>query len=702
MSTVLKMNELNQLKKGDKLPCPGILVKGTVQMQRGRISKTVQGGSMVGIFDLFDEEYPTKWIVAEDTFFYAFLIKDEKSLEVFFQSNPDYRGIAVYSLAKELAAFFEERKHILQTALEIEKLFKMDMEGFLEDISKLNCDEEKISNYLDYANVSLENHKKYYYNSVKMAIYQVKEISSILQEVLRSSQEIQKYLEDNYSRMAGKALFQQNVPWDCTYVRNEFLVLFQKQKAEKKKQKEDEIPIENLMEVLKNSLAQILRFAQIGQTEQKEIASAVQTFVNSKDRLSTQDDMRKLKKQLTTYYFKLYQICMFKWLEGEKLPVAVRMFLNFGYMDERLLKEDQIQFLYEKMNETFDDLTPSVYTIPEWLKEIYEGRKEPSRNSFEQDYRDFLREEKRTGKITEKQEKELLEDNRKKVIFEIENMFVSNNKILNGKLSTYVPILYEDEIYGHLDRMFLSKQQLCDAILELEKMDFTIFQREVLYTNPELKIEKEYVIKKVYPDVILLPVYGMASSMWQEITGKKRDTPGRFLFPVIAETEVDRLVTKAFGRFHWEYCRCEQGASWNNIQYKSLTSEYMDYIQYYRKNHDLTEEKREKIKAQILKARNNSREIFLIDYEMWIYYESKAAMKLNKVARMILASYCPFDKATREVLKSNAAFADALMIHQKKFGEKKREWEMRIKRRENKNMEIPQEFYDTYRYYTFN
>ena len=488
----------------------------------------------------------------------------------------------------------------------------------------------------------------------------------------------------------------------CTYVRNQFLILLQKQKEAKKKQKEDDIPVENLMELLKNSLAQILRFAQTGQTEQREIAAAVQTFVNSKDRLSTQDDMRKLKKQLTTYYFKLYQACIFKWLDGEKLPLAVKMFLNFGYMDERLLNEEQIKFLYEKMNEKFDDLTPRVYTIPEWLKEIYEGRKEPSRNSFEQDYRDFLREEKRTGKITEKQEKEFLEDNNKKVIFEIENMFVSNNKILNGKLSTYVPILYEDEIYGHLDRMFLSKGQLCNAILELEKKDFTIFQREVLYTNPDLKIEKEYVIKKVYPDIILFPVYGMASSMWQEITGKKRDTPGRFLFPVIAETEVDRLVTKAFGRFHWEYCRCEQGASWNNIQYKSLTSEYMDYIQYYRKNHDLTEEKREKIKAQILKARNNSREIFLIDYEMWIYYESKAAMKLNKVARMILASYCPFDKATREVLKSNAAFADALMIHQKKFGEKKREWEMRIKRRENKNMEIPQEFYDTYRYYAFN
>ena len=42
------------------------------------------------------------------------------------------------------------------------------------------------------------------------------------------------------------------------------------------------------------------------------------------------------------------------------------------------------------------------------------------------------------------------------------------------------------------------------------------------------------------------------------------------------------------------------------------------------------------------------------------------------------------------------------MAHQKIFGEKKREWEMRIKRRENKNLEVPQEFYDTYRYYADN
>lgn len=721
MNTNLKMNALNQLKREDRISCLGVIIKGKVQIQRGGMSRIVQSGSMLGIFDSFVKEYPAEGIVMEDTFYYAFSNPsgqpglaqsnkgiseykgDEKFLESFFKSNPDYRGIAVYSMAKELAEFFKEREEIYQTVLDIKDLLKQDEEDSFLNVSKLDCNFEKLSNYLEYADVSLENHKKYYYNSLNMTMYQIRELSMILQEVIKSSQEIQNYLNDHYFRMTGEFLLKEGAVWDSSYVRKEYELLLEKKEKEQKKQKEENfVPKDKLMEVLKNSLSQILRFAQTGQEEQREIAETVLTFVNAKDRLSTQDDMRKIKKQLTTYFFNLYQTCIFKWLEGDVLPLAVKMFLNYGYMDERLLKEEQIQFLYEKMNETYDDLILKIYTMPEWLKEIYEGRKEPSRNSFEQDYRDFLREEKRTGKITEQQEKEFLEDNRKKVIFEIVNMFISNNKIINGKLSTYVPILYDDEIYGHLERMYLSKKQLSDAILDLEKKDFTIFQREVLYSNPELKIEKEYVIKKVYPDIILLPVYGMASSMWQEITGKKRDTPGRFIFPTIAETEVDKLVTKAFGRFHWEYCRCEQGASWNNIQYKSLTSEYMDYIQYYRKNHDLTEEKREKIKAQILKARNNSREIFLIDYELWIYYESKAAMKLNKVARLILATYCPFDKETREVLKSNAAFAEALMMHQKKFGEKRREWEMRIKRRENKNLEIPQEFYDTYHYYTNN
>lgn len=709
MGTVLRMNALNQinegtvfLKKGDPVFCIGIVMKGSVLVKSHGISRIAKKGDMVAVSDLFSDQYIGDYSALEDTILYAFSVKNEKQLNDFLGSNAEYRGIIVYSIAKELAEYLGEREKLLKIAENMHDYFEGEEDRNPKQLFCLKCDKKKVCNYREYADVFLEIHKKYYYNSKNMAFYQTEEIFKIIWEVLESSLGLVKYLDEIYMAEKGEHLVTDHMTANPEYLQDKFDAMIEEKKESSEKEEKEGVGILDLSSLLKNSLPQILKFAKIEGNEKKEIVSAINDFVNAKDRLSTQDDMRKLKKQITTYFFKIYEICVFKWFKDKNVPLAVDLFLNYGYMDERLLDEEQIQFLYEMSQIKPEKLACRIYTMPEWLKEIYKGKKEPSRNSFEQDYRDWLREEKRSGNISEQQEKDFLENYEKRVSFEINNMFISNNKIVNGKLSTYVPILYKDEIYGHLDRMYLTKKKLCEAILELEKKDFTIFQREVLYTNPELKIEKEYVLKHVYPDVILAPVYGTASSMWQEITGKKRDTPGRFIFPVITENEVEKLVTKAFGRFHWEYCRCEQGAAWNNIQYKSLTSEYMDYIQYYRKNRDLTEEKREKIKAQILKARNNSREIFLIDYELWIYYESKAALKLNKVARLILATYCPFSKEIREKLKTNAAFEEALMKHQRNFGEKKREWEMRIKRRENKNLEVPKEFYDTYNYYANN
>ena len=50
-------------------------------------------------------------------------------------------------------------------------------------------------------------------------------------------------------------------------------------------------------------------------------------------------------------------------------------------------------------------------------------------------------------------------------------------------------------------------------------------------------------------------------------------------------------------------------------------------------------------------------------------------------------------------LKTNMAFADAMMKQQKNYGEKAHEWELRIRKRENNNLPVPEEFYETYDYY---
>lgn len=50
---------------------------------------------------------------------------------------------------------------------------------------------------------------------------------------------------------------------------------------------------------------------------------------------------------------------------------------------------------------------------------IYEGKKEPSRNEMDMDYRDYILEQKRTGRITQSQEAALMQNNGSKVIYEL-------------------------------------------------------------------------------------------------------------------------------------------------------------------------------------------------------------------------------------------------------------------------------------------
>jgi len=160
------------------------------------------------------------------------------------------------------------------------------------------------------------------------------------------------------------------------------------------------------------------------------------------------------------------------------------------------------------------------------------------------------------------------------------------------------------------------------------------------------------------------------------------------------------MMVKMFGRFRWELCRNIQGMQWNDIKVKSLTSEYMDYIQFYRKNRELSEEWREKVKLQIQKGRNNTREIFLMDYEAWVKNESNGSMKLNKVSRELLATYCPFEKGLRTKLNGQRAYELAQARHGRNCQKKTQEFELKMKALQKETDDIPKEIMDTYKFFS--
>ncbi|NLP16189.1 MAG: Crp/Fnr family transcriptional regulator [Clostridiales bacterium] len=446
------------------------------------------------------------------------------------------------------------------------------------------------------------------------------------------------------------------------------------------------------------SYQQILNYSGIDKDKAQKMQNTMSDFVNLKDRLSIDDNARKIRKQLTEEYYELYKEVFLKAYHDKNVPRIIEMFLEYGYADERLLTNEQLLSIYFLKKENVSG-NLHVYNIREWLQLIYEGKKEPSKNEFDQEYNEMLMSMKNKGKLTDKQTKEYVSDMSKKLEYEIQNMFRYNNRITNGQISTFVPVLHREMMFGQPDKAFVTANTIKEAFDNILDIDYSIVDRETLYVNKQRKIEKEYIIERVYPDIILMPNVGINGVMWQEITGKKRNTPGRFMFPIFCESNLFMNVVKVCGRYRWEMCRTIEGTAWNDIKVKSLTSEYSDYLQFYRKNRELSEERKEKIKLQIQKGRNNSREIFVIDYEAWINYESKGAIKLNKPVREILATYCPFSKRLRDQLIIQPIFEEAYARFNRNRLKKIREIEGRHRLLMKENIEPTKEMVDTLEYY---
>ncbi len=455
---------------------------------------------------------------------------------------------------------------------------------------------------------------------------------------------------------------------------------------------------QNVIAELGQSYNQILDYSGIDPDIAEKSQDVMLDFVNLKDRLSMDDHARKIRKQLTDQHYEIYKKVFLKAYNDKNVPRVIDMFLKYGYADERLLDNEQLLSLYFLEEE---DVSGSIYVhnMKEWLKLIYEGKKEPSKNEFDLEYNEMIISLKNKGKITDKQAKEYATDMERKLDYEINNMFRYNNRTTNGQISTFAPVLHKDMMYGQPDKSYIKPSVMIEAINKLMEIDYSVFDRETLYVNKAKKIEKEYIVERIFPDIVLMPTIGINGVMWQEITGKKRNSPGRFLFPIFCETNLLLNLIKVCGRFRWEMCRTIEGTAWNDIKVKSLTSEYSDYLQFYRKNRELSEERKDKLKLQIQKGRNNSREIFVIDYEAWVNYESKGAIKLNKPVREIMGTYCPFTKKLRDKLTIQPIFEEAYARYNRTKLKKTREIEGRHRLLQKENIELTKELVDTLIYY---
>ena len=75
---------------------------------------------------------------------------------------------------------------------------------------------------------------------------------------------------------------------------------------------------------------------------------------------------------------------------------------------------------------------------------------------MDEDFTEYVRNMRKSSQITEAQEKQLLLNQKEKLHYEIRNMFQSNNRIVNGQISSFVPVLHQEMIMQDLEKTALT------------------------------------------------------------------------------------------------------------------------------------------------------------------------------------------------------------------------------------------------------
>lgn len=689
------------IKKGDSCACVYWLLKGRAVLLTDRAEIVLSGGSVIGVPDLLSGTFGSDYVTVEDCKFYRLDIRGADDLKQIYTSQQGYDAVLLLAVVntasqilREYHAAYEEAGAFLSTVRKCKEIMETIgaeygvPKDYNERISVAASEEPGedpswlLAYYREFSARPLAKMQEFYGGKHSLVTGEILSASNYLSSVLLSLDRLKAYLETHKDLLlAGdqKDLSQvllslaRRVPaekrQEILRTLGEILTFAEmsafytpEQKAllkgalDEYTRPEEAAEGEAVEEEITDPLDAVLAYAECDMQREEEIRELVTAYRALSDPADTDDETRQLRRRLTNAFYELYKRVLKRSFTETELPVNIAMFLNFGLLDETLAGEEQTRALRDLAAKLPLCEDENVFTMPHWLRSIYDGRNEPSKNEFDMDYEAYLREEKKAGRLTDDEEKAKKYDSWAKVEFEIDNMMKSNSRATYGRVLTFCPALLSSDLAADPSGAFLTAEKIKGAFAQIEATDYSIFYHDSLFSDPEHGINSETVKQKIYPNVILMPNVGVKAMMWQEAAGIRSNTPARFTFPIFLTAELFDQMLATAARYRWEFCRKVEGVRWNDVTEKSLTAQYCDYLQFYKKNRELTPELREKLSQELSRVKNNFREVFVKDYANWMKYESKGSFRLNKVAREIVIEYCPLSAKDRAALLQNPTF----------------------------------------------
>lgn len=435
---------------------------------------------------------------------------------------------------------------------------------------------------------------------------------------------------------------------------------------------------------VKDLLHLVINIFEAPEDTKKKLVSSMEAFKKLEDKLDIHGDGRKVKNELSAAYWQMYKHVVRSYFEkSDSFPGEAKLLMRFGLIDETLIGEEDIDTLARfPFTQICDDFP--IYYVDEWLREVYEGKAGPSITELGETFQEV-------AKRGEDEIKVYTDDATYGLVaYEIDHMLKSAVRMCAGGPAYNFPILSKEFCGSGLEKKLLTKQKLAEAVNEILKLDYRLFVRDVKVVVAD---KAYFVDKEVIPNFILIPSTGSQAICWQELDGRSKETRARIVIPTLLQGDLKEILMDVFAKYRWNLGRTIAGYNWANPTEGGLTGAYFDYVSFYKKNSELTEDEKEKCKEKFDKYPDIGGK-FSADYIEWLTFEKEGVQKLNNVARGIFSKFVPFSKRIRENLAKFPAFEKHLYKDNNLRIKKIQELETRIKAFETDGLEVPQEFRD--------
>jgi len=387
------------------------------------------------------------------------------------------------------------------------------------------------------------------------------------------------------------------------------------------------------------------------------------------------------EKEIQAAYWRLYPR-LWQAIRENDIP-EIRAFLRYGIASPAPVRLPEVFKL---------DVKPQgpVMYIDQWLNRIYRGESLPSFDELGQSIDTFLKNNKLIR--YREDENDPLMDN---VFFEIEQMLSRAARAFSGGRGESVTLRRTPAEIESLAVQLLTPGKLAHALVQLLQIDFSAFYRDVRVVIEE---RSEFLPRDVLPFIILVPAAGDRAISWQEFEGRAKDTPGRLVFPHLAEGLHFDLVIDCIARFRWNLAKSVAGINWMNPGEGGLSGKYYEYVTYYRKNPELTDDQKKKL-GEIFSGATLDADRFAIEYASWIKFEAQGVQKLNRVARRIFTEHAPFALDIRKRLVKLPAYQETIRKDSNKRLKKRQELERRIYKLERNQEQFGSVFETSFKLY---